>query len=53
MITEIPKDATPEEVKTLLAKKKITKKSLRQFVGKLQRGFDGLTYQKEVRDEWN
>ena len=53
MITEIPKNATPEEVKALLVRKRPAKKSLREFVGKLQRGFDGLTYQKEARDEWN
>ena len=53
MTTEIHKNATPEEIKALLSKRKPAKKSLREFVGKLQRGFDGLAYQKGVRDEWN
>lgn len=53
MIIEIPKNTTPEEIAALLAKKKPAKKSLRKFVGKLQRGLDSLAYQNEARNEWN
>lgn len=51
MVIEIKKGMTPEEIKALLAQKKATKKGLQDYVGKLKRGIDGLTYQKEVRNE--
>jgi len=28
------------------------KKSLKKHFGKLKRGFDGMEYQKQVRNEW-
>ena len=50
MIIEISKDTKPETLKAVL--KKIPQKpGLRQFVGKLKRGLDGLKYQNDARNE--
>lgn len=36
-----------------LKRKKNTKSGLARYFGALKRGIDGLTYQNEVRNEWN
>lgn len=58
---EIPKNATPEEIKKALAKfeakrKKLSKGKLgnaAKFFGMNPNEVDGLTFQKRVRAEWN
>ncbi|GLU55066.1 hypothetical protein [Dyadobacter frigoris] len=57
MVVVIKKDAQPSAIKD--AMKAIeediaTRKGfdVKKYAGKLQRGLDGLTYQKQVRDEW-
>ena len=54
MIIEIKKPVTKEKVREALAhiSKGGKKKSLRKHFGKLKRGFDGVSYQKKIRDEW-
>ena len=55
MIITINKNTKPEEIAEALKKlPKSKKKSLLSFYGKLKGTFgDGLTYQKEIRDEWD
>ncbi len=50
MIIEINKDTKQEALKAML-KRVPQKHTLRQFVGKLKRGLDGLAYQNEARNE--
>ena len=50
MTIEINKDTKQEALRELL-RKQPRKHTLRQFVGKLKRGLDGLDYQKEARNE--
>jgi hypothetical protein len=57
MVVHISKKSKPEEVKKALkklaAQRKRKKKSLADFYGKLPGAYgDGLTYQKNVRNEW-
>lgn len=54
MIIEIKKPVTKEKVNQAIKRisKEGKKKSLRKHFGKLKRGVDGMTYQKQVRDEW-
>lgn len=50
MVIEINRDTKSETLKKLL-KKTPRKHTLRQFVGKLKRGLDGMTYQNDARNE--
>lgn len=54
MVVEIKKPVTKEKVKEALSmiSKEGKKKSLRKHFGKLQRGMDGVAYQKKMRNEW-
>lgn len=52
MVIEINKNTKQETLNELL-KATPRKKTLRKFVGKLKRGLDGLTYQNEMRNEWD
>lgn len=57
MIIRILKKSKPEEVKKALTKlsrkRRRKQKSLSSFYGKLPKTFgNGLTYQKQLRDEW-
>lgn len=54
MIIEIKKPVTKEKVKQalILFARENKKKTLRKHFGKLKRGFDGVSYQKKVRDKW-
>lgn len=53
MTVIIKNTTTRTEIKQLLDEKRKAKKTLSSFVGKLKRNTDGLTYQKEKRDEWS
>lgn len=55
MVIEIEQPVTPKKVKDALGEiqKKQSKKTLRKHFGKLKRGIDALSYQKDVRDEWS
>lgn len=54
MIIEIKKPVTKEKIDKAIIKitKESKKKSLRKHFGKLKRGLDGMTYQKNARNEW-
>jgi hypothetical protein len=53
MVVEV-KEITKKSIPDILGKiKKRKKKTLAVHFGKLKRGFDGLAYQKEIRNEWN
>jgi hypothetical protein len=54
MIIEIQQPVTKEKVQEAIKKvsEGSAKKTLRKHFGKLQRGLDGLTYQKKLRDEF-
>lgn len=52
MTIQVTKDTKPDTLRDEL-KKLPRKRTLRNFVGKLKRGIDGLEYQKEARNEWN
>lgn len=53
-IIEIKKTLTPEKIKEAIDKKLKggERKSLRKHFGKLKRGLDGMTYQKNIRNDW-
>ena len=55
MIIEIKKPVTKEKVKEAIARltEESNKKTLRKHFGKLRRGLDGVSYQTNVRNEWN
>ncbi|MEX8548784.1 MAG: hypothetical protein V5804_14400 [Mucilaginibacter sp.] len=56
MVIVINKDADQDEIKAALEKIKANseKPKLMDFYGKMKGKFgDGLTYQKELRDEWD
>ncbi|GAC1303843.1 MAG: hypothetical protein NVSMB24_10390 [Mucilaginibacter sp.] len=55
MVITVNKDTKAEDIdKSLKRLKKAKKKSLNSFYGKLKGAFgDGMTYQKQMRDEWN
>jgi hypothetical protein len=40
-------------VKLRLIRKQPKKTGIAQYFGALKRGFDGITYQKEIRNEWH
>lgn len=57
MIVTIKKDAPASEIRKAMeaiAEERATRKGFdaKKYAGKLKRGFDGLTYQKQLRDEW-
>jgi hypothetical protein len=57
MVIIIPKDAPTSAVAKAMeaiAKERATRKGFdaKKYAGKLKRGLDGLTYQKQARDEW-
>lgn len=57
MVITIKKDAPASAVKEAMeaiAQERATRKGFdaKKYAGKLKRGLDGLTYQKQVRDEW-
>jgi hypothetical protein len=57
MITVIKKSMKTHEIEEIISKRKkeIESKNankLKKHFGSLQRGLDGLDYQKEVRNEW-
>ena len=57
MVVIIKKDAPASainEAMETIAKDRATRKGFdaKKYAGKLKRGFDGLTYQKEARNEW-
>jgi hypothetical protein len=57
MIIEIKKPITRMKVEKALSKikkeKGTPKKTIAKHFGKLKRGIDGLTYQKNARNEWD
>ncbi len=56
MVIEIPKGTPEHKIKSILnnrkGRRKLTKKSVDAFFGKLPKIEDGLTYQKKARSEW-
>lgn len=57
MVVVIRKDAPPSAIQDAMkaiAEERSTRKGFdaKKYAGKLKRGLDGLTYQKELRDEW-
>jgi hypothetical protein len=57
MVVTIKKDAPASainEAMEAIAKERATRKGFdaQKYAGKLKRGFDGLAYQKQVRNEW-
>lgn len=54
MIIEIQQPITKEKVQDAMKKasEKGVKKTLRKHFGKLQRGLDGVDYQKKIRNEF-
>lgn len=59
MVVRIPKDApasaVDEALKLIASQQKKPQKGFdaSKYAGKLKRGLDGLTYQKQVRNEWD
>lgn len=57
MVVVIKKDAPPSQIKDsmkAIEEDKVIRMGfdVKKYAGKLQRGLDGLNYQKQVRDEW-
>lgn len=57
MVTIIKKDMKPSEIKDILSKRNLELESknadkLKKHFGTLQRGIDGIEFQKKVRNEW-
>ncbi len=56
MVIEIPKGTPEHKIKSILNKRKgrrkVAKKSVDAFFGKLPKIEDGLTFQKKTRSEW-
>ncbi len=56
MVIEIPKGTPEHKIKSILNKRKgrrkVAKKSVDAFFGKLPKIEDGLTFQKKIRSEW-
>ena len=55
MIIEVPKNTPEKKIKKILKGiqgKKLARKSLNSFFGKLPDIEDGLIFQKKVRNEW-
>ena len=53
MVLEIDKSAVGNIEMLLAQMDRKPRKTLAAHFGTLKRGFDGLEYQKEVRNEWN
>lgn len=56
MKVHLRKDMSKEEMEkelSKLEKRKGKKASLKKYVGKVNFGMDGLSYQKAVRNEWD
>jgi hypothetical protein len=51
MIIRIQKDTKLKDLSKLLKDIKPKPKNLQHFVGALKRGIDGLSYQKEMRND--
>ena len=53
-IMEIRKTLTPEKLKQAIDRKAKVgeRKSLRKHFRKLKRGFDGMIFQKNIRNDW-
>ena len=51
MIIRIQKSTKPTELSKLLKDLKPKPKNLQNFAGALKRGIDGVTYQKEMRND--
>ena len=57
MVITIKKDAPPSAIKDAMkaiAEERATRKGFdaKKYAGKIKFPIDGLTYQKQVRDEW-
>jgi hypothetical protein len=53
MVIEV-KEITPDNVEKVLGKiNKPRKKTIAKHFGKLKRGIDGMSYQKNIRNEWS
>jgi hypothetical protein len=57
MVTIIKKDMKPSEIKDILSKRNLELESknvnkLKKHFGSLQRGIDGVEFQKKARNEW-
>jgi hypothetical protein len=57
MVTIIKKDMKPSEIKDILSKRNLELErknvnKLKKHFGTLQRGIDGVEYQKKVRNDW-
>lgn len=54
MVIEIDQPVTPQKVQEILreAQRSKGKKSLRNHFGKLKRGMDAVSYQKNMRNDW-
>ncbi len=52
---DAPANAIDEALKTIANQPKKAQKGFdpSKYAGKLKRGFDGMEYQKQVRNEWN
>lgn len=55
MVVEIEKPVTPQKVQEALDKiqRSKGKKSLRDHFGKLKRGLDAVSYQRNSRNDWD
>lgn len=55
MVIEIDQPVTPQKVQDALGKiqRDKGKKSLRDHFGKLKRGLDAVSYQKDIRNDWD
>ena len=52
---DAPASAMDDALKAIANQPKLARKGFdpKKYAGKLKRGFDGMEYQKQVRDEWN
>lgn len=52
---DAPASAVDEALKTIANQPRPAGKGFdpKKYAGKLKRGFDGMEYQKQVRNEWN
>ena len=52
---DAPASAMDDALKAIANQPKPARKGFdpKKYAGKLKRGFDGMEYQKQVRDEWN
>jgi hypothetical protein len=52
MVLRIKKNSRKGEIEKKLKKIEAKPQGLKEFVGALKREYDGLEYQKQVRNEW-